>query len=263
MTKMEYQNLLLAESNGIYRITFNREKALNALNGQTMKELFYLFSDFLPSQSSLKGVILTGSGEKAFVAGADIKEFLSIEAGKGGDMAQNGHNVFSLIENFHVPVLAAINGFALGGGCELAMACHLRIASENARFGQPEINLGIIPGYGGTQRLIQYIGKTKAMQLMLTGDLFSAEDALKWGLLNQVVPANELLSVSEALLGRIAEKAPVAVSAVIASVNAFFNTPGDGFKTEVNQFAKTTQTSDFLEGAQAFIEKRQPKFTGA
>ena len=260
---MEYQNLLLAESNGIYRITFNREKALNALNGQTMKELSHLFSDFLPSQSPLKGVILTGSGEKAFVAGADIKEFLNIEKGKGAELTQKGHDVFSLIENFHVPVLAAINGFALGGGCELAMACHLRIASENARFGQPEINLGIIPGYGGTQRLIQYIGKTKAMELMLTGDMFSAEEAFKWGLLNKVVQASDLLIEAEALLSRIAEKAPVAVGAVITSVNAYFNNPGNGFKEEVIQFGKTTLTADFTEGAQAFIEKRKPIFTGS
>jgi len=260
---MEYQNLLVAESNGIYRITFNREKALNALNGQTMKELSHLFSDFLPSQSPLKGVILTGSGEKAFVAGADIKEFLNIEKGKGAELTQKGHDVFSLIENFHIPVLAAINGFALGGGCELAMACHLRIAAENARFGQPEINLGIIPGYGGTQRLIQYIGKTKAMELMLTGDMFSAEEAFKWGLLNKVVQASDLLIEAEALLSRIAEKAPVAVGAVIASVNAYFNNPGNGFKEEVIQFGKTTLTADFVEGAQAFIEKRKPNFTGA
>ncbi len=259
---MEYQNLLLAESNGIFRITFNREKALNALNGQTMKELFHLFSVFLPDQPSLKGVILTGAGEKAFVAGADIKEFLAIEPGKGAEMAQRGHDVFQIIENFHVPVVAAINGFALGGGCELAMACHLRIASENARFGQPEINLGIIPGYGGTQRLIQYIGKTRAMELMLTGDFFTAEEALKWGLLNKVVPMADLLTTAETLLIRIAEKAPVAVSAVIASVNAYFNKPGNGFLEEVNQFGRTTQTNDFTEGANAFIEKRQPKFTG-
>ena len=143
------------------------------------------------------------------------------------------------------------------------MACHLRIASENARFGQPEINLGIIPGYGGTQRLIQYIGKTKAMELMLTGDMFSAEEALKWGLLNKVVPASELLHEAETLLLRIAEKAPVAVGAVIASVNAYFNKPGNGFKEEVIQFGKTTLTADFVEGAQAFIEKRKPNFTGA
>lgn len=259
---MEYQNLLVSESKGIFQITFNREKALNALNGQVMLELSHLFSTFLPNQSDLKGVILTGSGEKAFVAGADIKEFLMIEKGKGAELTQKGHDVFSLIENFKVPVLAAINGFALGGGCELAMACHLRIASETARFGQPEINLGIIPGYGGTQRLIQYIGKTKAMELMLTGDMFSAEEALNWGLLNKVVPASDLLKEAQALLLRIAEKAPVAVSGVIASVNAYFNQPGNGFKEEVIQFGKTTLTADFIEGAQAFIEKRKPNFTG-
>jgi enoyl-CoA hydratase len=259
---MEYQNLLVSASKGIFRITFNREKALNALNGQTMKELYHLFSEFLPRQSLLKGVILTGAGDKAFVAGADIKEFLTIEPGKGAQMAQWGHEVFQKIENFHVPVVAAINGFALGGGCELAMACHLRIASENARFGQPEINLGIIPGYGGTQRLIQYIGKTKAMEWMLTGDLFTAEQALQWGLLNKVVPLADLLPTAEALLERIAAKAPVAVSAVIASVNAYFNKPGNGFLEEVNQFGRTTRTNDFTEGANAFIEKRPPVFTG-
>lgn len=259
---MEYKNLLVNESKGIFRITFNREKALNALNKQTMEELSFLFSEFLPAQSVLKGVILIGAGEKAFVAGADIKEFLEIEPGKGAEMAQKGHDIFNLIENFPVPVVAAINGFALGGGCELAMACHLRIAADHARFGQPEINLGIIPGYGGTQRLIQYIGKTKAMELMLTGDFFTAEEALKWGLLNKVVPMADLLTTAETLLIRIAEKAPVAVSAVIASVNAYFNKPGNGFLEEVNQFGLTTRTNDFIEGANAFIEKRQPAFTG-
>jgi len=259
---MEYQNILVSESEGIVTLTFNREKALNALNGQTMSELEHLFAHDLPGRSALCGVILTGAGERAFVAGADIKEFLSIEKGRGGQLAQRGHDIFSLIEQFSRPVLAAVNGFALGGGCELAMACHLRIASENARFGQPEINLGIIPGYGGTQRLIQNIGKTRAMELMLTGDTFTAAEAHQWGLVTRVTTPQDLLPEAMALLKRIAEKAPIAVACTIASVNAYFNKPGAGFREEVIQFGKTTQTADFLEGAQAFIEKRKPRFTG-
>ena len=161
---MTYQNLILTEEDNILIATISREKALNALNGQTMKELQYLFSTDAPERTHLKGIIITGAGEKSFVAGADIKEFLDLdEKGGGAAMAQYGHDIFFLIERFNKPVIAAINGFALGGGCELAMACHLRIAGEKARFSQPEVNLGLIPGYGGTQRLIQCIGKTKAM----------------------------------------------------------------------------------------------------
>ncbi len=261
---MTYQNLLISESNGILTVTFNREKALNALNKQTMDELWHFFTEDAPARvAELKGIILTGAGEKAFVAGADIKEFLSLEDEHGGQkMAQRGHDIFNAIERFPKPVIAAVNGFALGGGCELAMACHMRIASENAKFGQPEVNLGIIPGYGGTQRLIQYIGKGKAIELLMTGDMIGAEEAHRLGLANHVVPADELLAKATKILEKIAGKAPIAITKVIEAVNKYFEPGQDGFRFEVEQFGKTTLTEDFKEGAAAFIERRKAAFTG-
>ncbi len=259
---MEYQNLLLSSREDVLIVTLQREKALNALNTQTMLELRQLFGEDLPKRSGLKGVILTGAGDKAFAAGADIKEFLALGDSGGKEMAQRGHDVFFLIERSAIPVVAAINGFALGGGCELAMACHLRIAGEKARFGQPEVNLGIIPGYGGTQRLIQYIGKGKAMELLLTGDMIGAEEAYRLGLVNQVVPAGEEIKAAQAMLQKIAAKGPVAVAKVIESVNAYFTSGTDGFAYEVEAFGHTTSTDDFREGAAAFIEKRKANFKG-
>ncbi len=259
---MPYENLLLTEENDILIVTINREKALNALNTQTMLELQRLFADDTPHRTYLKGVIITGAGDKAFVAGADIKEFLALDTEQGAAMAQRGQDIFFLIERFPKPVVAAVNGFALGGGCELAMACHLRIASETARFGQPEVNLGIIPGYGGTQRLIQYIGKTKAMELLLTADMLHAQDALRLGLVNDVVPPAEVLPKAKALIEKIAAKGPVAVAKVIEAVNAFFQYNEDGFAREVREFGATTGTDDFKEGAAAFMEKRAPQFKG-
>ncbi|MCH2080757.1 MAG: enoyl-CoA hydratase-related protein [Saprospiraceae bacterium] len=259
---MAYQNLLITEEDGILLVTLNREKALNALNGQTMKELKTFFGEDAAKREDIKGVILTGAGEKAFVAGADIKEFLALDAGSGQKMSKQGQDIFFLIEGFHRPVVAAVNGFALGGGCELAMACHMRIASENARFGQPEVNIGIIPGYGGTQRLIQYIGKTKATELMMTGDMIGAKDALTLGLVNYVVPVGETVSKAKDLLAKIAEKGPIAIQNIIASVNAYFQHDQDGFQKEVEVFGEITATGDFIEGATAFIEKRKPNFSG-
>ena len=174
---MIYENLLFEEDNRILTLTINRPKALNALNGATMLELQHFFGTDLPQRSEIAGVILTGAGDRAFVAGADIKEFLDLQGSGGAEMAQRGQDIFFLIERSAVPVIAVVNGFALGGGCELAMACHMRIATPKARFGQPEVNLGIIPGYGGTQRLIQYVGKSKAIELMLTGDMLDAQEA--------------------------------------------------------------------------------------
>ncbi|NUQ26094.1 MAG: enoyl-CoA hydratase/isomerase family protein [Saprospiraceae bacterium] len=259
---MQYENLLLEEENDILIVTINREKALNALNTQTMLELQRLFADDAPHRTYLKGVIITGAGDRAFVAGADIKEFLALDAEQGAAMAQRGQDIFFLIERFSKPVVAAVNGFALGGGCELAMACHLRIASETARFGQPEVNLGIIPGYGGTQRLIQYIGKTKAVELLLTADMLHAQDALRLGLVNDVVPPAEVLPKAKALIEKIAAKGPVAVAKVIEAVNAYFQYNEDGFAREVREFGATTGTDDFKEGAAAFMEKRPPQFFG-
>lgn len=260
---MEYLNLQLhASEEGILLVTVSREKALNALNRQTMEELRYLFAEDLPARSDVRGVIITGAGDKAFVAGADIKEFLDMQAEEGQQMAAKGQETFFLIERSAVPVVAAVNGFALGGGCELAMACHLRIAGERARFGQPEINLGIIPGYGGTQRLIQYVGKTKAMELLLTADMIDAPEALRLGLVNTLVPAGEEVEAARQLLRKILPKAPIAVAKTIAAVNAFFESGTNGFQAEVTAFGATTQTEDFQEGATAFVEKRKPVFKG-
>ncbi|PHN01441.1 enoyl-CoA hydratase/isomerase family protein [Flavilitoribacter nigricans] len=259
---MSYQNLSVQEENGILILTISREKALNALNGQTILELRQFFAEDAPNRDGIRSIIITGAGPKAFVAGADIKEFVGLDAENGRQLSQRGQDVFRMIETFPKPVLAAVNGFALGGGCELAMACHLRVASENARFGQPEVNLGIIPGYGGTQRLIQYVGKGKAMELLLTGDMLDAREAHTLGLVNHVVPAGELLDKAKSILQKIATKGPVAVAGVISSVNAYFQYNEDGFDHEVRAFGKTTGTEDFKEGATAFIEKRQANFTG-
>lgn len=259
---MNYENLLIHDNEGILTATVNREKALNALNNRSMLELQHFFGEDAPRRPGLKGIILTGAGDKAFVAGADIKEFLALGEGQGQEMSQRGQDIFFSIERFPKPVIAAVNGFALGGGCELAMACHLRVATENARFGQPEVNLGIIPGYGGTQRLIQYIGKSKAMELLLTGDMIGAEEAYRLGLVNYVVPPGEEINKAIELIQKIAAKGPVAVAKIIESVNAYFQYDEDGFAREAQAFGYTTGTEDFKEGAAAFIEKRRPDFRG-
>ncbi|RMG81206.1 MAG: enoyl-CoA hydratase [Bacteroidetes bacterium] len=259
---MEYQNLLITESDGILILTVNRPRALNALNRRTMEELRHFFGIDAPSRTGIKGIIVTGAGEKAFVAGADIKEFLAMNAESGAQMAQFGHETFFLIERFPKPVIAAVNGFALGGGCELAMACHLRVAGENARFGQPEVNLGIIPGYGGTQRLIQYIGKTKAMELLMTADMIGASEAYRLGLVNHVVASGQEVEKAKEILFKIAGKGPVAIQKIIETVNAYFEAGTDGFAVEVKAFGETAGTEDFREGASAFVEKRKPDFKG-
>ena len=259
---MKYQNLLITEEDGIAIVTINREKALNALNMQTMLELQLFFNVDCLRRENVKGVILTGAGDKAFVAGADIKEFVGMDTKKGTKMAKSGQDVFFAIERFPKPVIAAVNGFALGGGCELAMACHIRVAGEKARFGQPEVNLGIIPGYGGTQRLVQYIGKGKAMELLMTADMIKAPEALALGLVNHVVPAGEELAKAKEIMKKIMTKGPIAISKIIESVNAYFDTIEDGFTKEVESFGETTGTEDFKEGASAFVEKRIPNFTG-
>jgi enoyl-CoA hydratase len=259
---MNYENLSITLNKGIAVVTITREKALNALNTRTMQELQYFFGEAALKIEGLKGVVLTGAGEKAFVAGADITEFKDLDATQGKAFAQRGQDIFFLIEHFHRPVVAAVNGFALGGGCELAMACHLRIAGEKARFGQPEVNLGLIPGYGGTQRMIQYIGKGKAMELLMTADMIGAAEALQLGLVNSVAPAGEEVAKAIELLEKIATKAPVAVSKIIECVNAFFEPSTDGFAKEIAAFGDCCETADFREGAAAFVEKRKADFKG-
>ena len=259
---MEYINLLVEEQDGIMILTINRARALNALNKQTMSELGHFFSVDAAERKDIKGVIIKGAGDKAFVAGADIKEFLEIDAAAGAEMARKGQEVFFSIERFHKPVVAAINGFTLGGGCELAMACHMRVASDSAKFGQPEVNLGLIPGYGGTQRLIQYIGKTKAVELLMTGDMLSAEDALRLGLVNYVVSYEEMMDKAKGLISKVAKKGPIAIAKVIESVNAYFDNDKEGFGAEVDCFGDTCGTEDFKIGATAFINKEKPRFTG-
>lgn len=259
---MSYQNILVENDNGIVVLTFNREKALNALNQQTMGEIKAFFDKDFKEIDNFKGVILTGSGAKAFVAGADINEFLNL-AGDGEKMAQRGQDIFALIEQFPKPVIAAVNGFALGGGCELAMACHIRVASPNAKFGQPEVNLGIIPGYGGTQRLVQLIGKGRAYELLMTADMIDAAEAYRVGLVNHVVEEGQTVAKAKEIIAKIATKAPIAIAKIVESVNAHFDPGGDaGFFREVVEFGKCSKSADFKEGAAAFVEKRKAHFTG-
>ena len=260
---MEYQNLAIKNEDNILVVTLNRPKALNALNKQTMDELAYFFGeDETPKQLAIKGVVVTGAGEKAFVAGADIKEFLGMDAEAGSRLSRRGNDIMFLIERFPKPVIAAVNGFALGGGCELAMACHMRIAGEKARFGQPEVNLGIIPGYGGTQRLIQHVGKGKAMELAMTADMIGAEEAKALGLANHVVPVGEEVNKAKEIINKIAKKAPIAIAKVIECTNAYFTDCVNGFETEINSFGALTGSEDFVEGASAFVEKRRAAFKG-
>lgn len=259
---MDYLNILVEDDNGIIILTINREKALNALNQQTMSELKSFFEKDFEQLPLIKGVIITGAGPKAFVAGADITEFIGL-TNTGEQMAQRGQDIFLMIERFHRPVIAAVNGFALGGGCELAMACHIRIASPNARFGQPEVNLGIIPGYGGTQRLVQYIGKGRALELLMTADMIDATEGYRMGMVNHIVDEGQTVAKSKEIIEKIATKAPVAIQKIIECVNAFFDPGGDaGFFREVVEFGKTSKSSDFKEGANAFVEKRKANFKG-
>lgn len=258
---MTFENLLTAIDNGVLTITINRPDKLNALNKKTVDEMGVAIKDAI-SNAEVKAIIITGAGQKSFVAGADIAEFIGRSLEQGKLLALAGQNIFKEIENCPKPVIAAVNGFALGGGCELSMACHLRVASDNAKFGQPEVNLGLIAGYGGTQRLIQYIGKTKAMELHMTADLINAEQALNLGLVNYVVPQDQLIAKCLELITKIRSKSPRAITGVINSVNAYFENGVDGFNTEIEEFANCFATEDFKEGTTAFIEKRKANFTG-
>lgn len=256
-----YSTLLTELSEGVLLITVNREEKMNALNKTVITELDNVL-DEVYNNPEIRGVIITGKGPKSFIAGADIAEFQGMDREAGMALAKRGHSVFNKIELCPKPVIAAVNGFALGGGCELAMACHIRIASENAKFGQPEVNLGIIPGYGGTQRLTQLIGKGKALELLMTADMIDATCAEKLGLVNDVVQTVELLDVSRAILKKIISKAPFAIAQVIQSVYAHFKSGIDGFDTEIDLFGKCVSTNDFKEGTSAFLEKRKADFKG-
>ncbi|MGB5927237.1 MAG: enoyl-CoA hydratase-related protein [Cyclobacteriaceae bacterium] len=258
----DYQNLLIQEDDGIMTITINREDKLNALNIATVEEIRSIFQRVY-DETQIRGVILTGSGEKAFVAGADISEISELNEMNARKFAENGQEIFSLIENCHKPVIAAVNGYALGGGCELAMACHIRIASKNAKFAQPEVNLGIIPGYGGTQRLTQLVGKGKALELMMTADMIGAEDARALGLVNHVVEDKAvLMDRSREMLEKILGKAPLAVGMIVNCVNAYYSSDENGFQTEANSFSNCCKSEDFKEGTAAFLEKRPAEFKG-
>jgi enoyl-CoA hydratase len=257
-----YSTLTTELSAGILIITINRPDKLNALNKAVIEELSQVIEEIY-AQSDIKSAIITGSGQKAFVAGADISEFLALDAAGGKALAQKGQDkVFTKIEQSPKPIIAAVNGFALGGGCELAMACHFRICSDTAKFGQPEVNLGLLPGYGGTQRLTQLIGKGRATELLLTGNMIDANTALQYGLVNYVVPQEELLNKTKAILEIINTKAPLAISAIIQSVNAVFDETKNGFAIEIDEFGKCFGTADMKEGATAFLEKRKANFTG-
>lgn len=242
-------------------MTIRRPESLNALNIQTIEELRAAVQDALDNKD-VKGIIITGEGEKAFVAGADIKEIAELNELNARKFAESGQEAFTLIEECEKPIIAAVNGYALGGGCELAMSCHIRIATENAKFGQPEVSLGIVPGYGGTQRLTRHIGKGKALELMLTGEMISAQEAKSLGLVNHVVKSKEeLFELSNKIMKKIISKAPLAVGMVINCVNAF-EANKNGYQTEANAFMHCTKTQDFREGTQAFVEKRKPEFKG-
>ncbi|KAA3440171.1 enoyl-CoA hydratase/isomerase family protein [Rufibacter hautae] len=258
---VQYNNLLLENKGGILFITVNRPNKMNALNIETVKEINNAMQEVY-DDPEVRGVILTGSGEKAFVAGADIAEIAELNEVNGRRFAERGQEVFSMIEESPKPVIAAVNGFALGGGCELAMACHIRVASENARFGQPEVNLGIIPGYGGTQRLTQLVGKGKAMELMMTGDMISAAEAKEVGLVNHVTTPEGLMDKCLEIMSKIAAKAPLAVGMIVDCVNAWYDKEENGYQTEANSFSRCCGSEDFKEGTSAFLEKRKPAFKG-
>jgi enoyl-CoA hydratase len=255
---MNFENLLIKKEKLITTVYINRPKKLNALNSATIKELHLAFKA-LEDDESCRIILLTGSGEKAFVAGADISEFAHFSKIEGADLARKGQEIlFDFIENFSKPIIAVVNGFALGGGLELAMASHFRIASENAKLGLPEVSLGVIPGYGGTQRLPQLIGKGKAMELILTANMIDANEAKTLGLVNHVTIQEELLPLAKKLAERILQNSPNAISNVIKAVNSGYKK--DGFVTEIDAFGSCFQTNDFIEGTSAFLQKRKPEF---
>ncbi|SHN34825.1 enoyl-CoA hydratase/isomerase family protein [Mucilaginibacter sp. OK098] len=259
---MVFQNLLIENKERIRYIIINRESKLNALNKATLADLHAAITDAFNSPA-VGGIIITGAGQKAFVAGADIAEFVELDAEGGRLLAQHGQaTVFDLIENGNKPIIAAVNGFALGGGLELAMACHIRVASDNAKMGLPEVTLGLVPGYGGTQRLTQLVGKGKALEMIMTADMITATEAHEYGLVNHVVSQEELLAKAEEILNKILLRAPLAIASAIKAVNAGTPDGVNGFETEIEEFGKCFGTQDFKEGVAAFLAKRKPDFKG-
>jgi len=259
---MNYENIILASQNGIATITINRPLKLNALNKATIEELHDAFK-VANNDAIVKAIIITGSGEKAFVAGADISEFANFTIENGGKLAAKGQELlFDFVENLGTPVIAAVNGFALGGGLELAMAAHFRIASDNAKMGLPEVSLGVIPGYGGTQRLPQLIGKGRAMEMIMTAGMIDASTAKDYGLVNHVVSQEELMPLAEKIASKIMRNSSVAISKAIKAVNANYRDGINGFETEIEQFGACFGTEDFKEGTTAFLEKRKAEFPG-
>jgi enoyl-CoA hydratase len=256
---MALENILARVESDVLVITINRPDKLNALNKQTIEEIRTALRQAY-DEPAIAGAIITGEGPKAFVAGADISEFMSYSNDEARGLSAHGHEVFNYIEHCPKPVIAAVNGFALGGGCELAMACHLRIASENAKFGQPEVNLGLIPGYAGTQRLVRYVGRTKALELLMTADMITAQDALSLGLVNAVVPQADLLKTCFAMMDKIKSKSPMAIAEIIRCVNAYDETGIIGMNAEIESFGGLFGTDDFHEGVGAFLEKRKASF---
>ena len=259
---MSYNNILVEENNGITTITINRPSKLNALNKATIEELHDAFEE-ADNDTNTRVIIVTGSGEKAFVAGADISEFADFDVENGAKLAAKGQELlFDFVENLSTPVIAAVNGFALGGGLELAMACHFRVASDNAKMGLPEVSLGVITGYGGTQRLPQLVGKGRAMEMVMTAGMIDANTAKEYGLVNHVTTQEDLLEFCEKIASKIMRNSPVAIKGAIKAINANFKDGVDGYKVEIKQFGKCFGTEDFTEGTTAFLEKRKAEFPG-
>lgn len=257
---MEDKNILLECNNSIAYITINRSKQLNALNSVTVKALNTAIIA-AEKDETIRCIIITGAGNKAFVAGADIKEFAEFSKKEGKALARKGQEIlFDRLENCSKPTIAAINGFALGGGLELAMACHIRLASENAKMGLPEVSLGVIPGYGGTQRLANLVGKGKAMEMITTAGMISAEEAKSWGLINHITTIEELLPFAEKIASKILRNSPMAISRAIKAVNANYKEGVDGFEVEKEEFGNCFETEEFIEGTSAFLEKRKANF---
>lgn len=258
---MTYQTIKTEISEQILTITLQREDKLNALNILLLQEIKQAIVE-AQENPEVRGILITGSGTKAFAAGADIAEFANFSTPEATKMSRDGHEVLFAIERSKKPVIAAVNGFALGGGCELALSCHIRIASENAKFGQPEVNLGVPPGYGGTQRLAQIIGKGRAMDMLLSTDVIDAKTALSFGLVSEVVPIEELIAATRKKLGKIIQKSPNAIARVIDCVNAFYQDGENGFEKEILEFGLAFSSEDFKEGTNAFLEKRKAEFSG-
>jgi len=257
---MDFNNIIYSQKERIVNITINRPAKLNALNAETIQELHEAFKT-ANSDKDIRAIIITGSGDKSFVAGADIKEFVKFNQIQGTQLSTKGHQLlFDYVENLETPVIAAVNGFALGGGLELAMSAHIRVASDNARFGLPEVSLGVIPGYGGTQRLPQLIGKGRALEMILTGAMISADKALEYGLINDLVEQEALLETVEKIAMKICSNAPSAIEAAINAVNAGFDVNQNGYEVEKQAFGSCFGTSDFNEGTTAFLQKRKPEF---